>query len=157
MSDEDIEKCKSRIHNVIGGDCETEEPEAEFSIIHNSEEDKHNEIDKLLEDITPDTVRFRFSARVDLVTSKYVYELKCTSEISLEHRVQVVIYAWLYKVLGLPEREFRIFNIKTGELLTLNADFEDLNTIIRTVIKGKYIDSNKFSDDEFIDYIVNTP
>ena len=110
-----------------------------------------------MEDITPDTVRFRFSARVDLVTSKYVYELKCTSEISLEHRVQVVIYAWLYKVLGLPEREFRIFNIKTGELLTLNADFKDLNTIIRTVIKGKYIDTNKFSDDEFIDYIVNTP
>lgn len=157
LSDEDIEKCKSRIHTIIGSDCETEEPEAEFSIIHHSDEDKHNEIDKLLEDITPDTVRFRFSARVDLVTSKYVYELKCTSEISLEHRVQVVIYAWLYKVLGLPEREFRIFNIKTGELLTLNADFEDLNTIIRTVIKGKYIDTNKFSDDEFIDYIVNTP
>lgn len=150
LSDEDIEKCKLRIHEVISQDCESNKPNAEFCIIHNSEEEKHQAIDQILDDICPDNLRFRFTARVDLETDNYIYELKCTSELSLEHRVQVVIYAWLYKILGYPEKTFRIFNIKTGEMLTLDASIEDLSMIMRTVIKGKYTNTKRLDDDEFL-------
>ena len=90
LSDEDIEKCKLRIHEVISRDCQNNKPNAEFCIIHHSDEEKHQAIDLILDDICPDNLRFRFTARVDLETDNHIYELKCTSELSLEHRVQVV-------------------------------------------------------------------
>ena len=150
LGEEDIERCKERMHDILGPECETEEPDAEWSIINQSDENEHEGIDKVLDGIIPDTLRYRFSARVDLVTKDSVYELKCTSEISLEHRVQVVIYAWLYKILGYKEKVFKIFNIKTGEILTLSGKFEDYHKIVTTIIKGKSIENVRLDDDEFI-------
>ena len=37
--------------------------------------------------------KYRFTARVDMITQNTIWELKCTSQISIEHLLQVVIYA----------------------------------------------------------------
>ena len=48
------------------------------------------------------------------------------------------------------EKQFRIFNIRTKELLSLNATLEDLNTIMVALLKGKFQKKEMKSDEEFI-------
>jgi len=153
LGEDDVEMCKTRIHGVIGKDCTRTEPEAEYTIIHHSDEEAHENIDAALEGIIPENARFRFTARVDLVCEDIVYELKCTAELTLEHQIQVAIYAWIYRMIGRPERKFRLFNIKTGEILELNASMTDLTTIMAAVLSNKFMRITKKSDDEFLETI----
>jgi hypothetical protein len=120
-------------------------------------EEAHTRIDACLENYFKDT-RFRFSAIIDLETSGTVWELKCTSEISIDHKLQVVIYEWLWNMIY-PEnkKKFKLLNIKTGELLELNATEHELTKIVVALLKGKYDRLYVRSDEEFlqssIDYI----
>jgi len=41
-------------------------------------------------------------------------------------------------------------NIKTGEILRLDASLEELNVIMGKLLKGKYSKTRVLSDDEFI-------
>jgi hypothetical protein len=93
---------------------------------------------------------------VDLVSDDCVWELKCTSDISIDHRLQVVIYAWLWHLTGRPEREFRILNILTGEIVVLGNHFDDINTVVIELLKGKYDDLKIKSDEEFVESCVGS-
>jgi hypothetical protein len=124
----------------------------EESIITTNEE--HTNIDKLLTSYFPDTVKFRFTAVVDIVTDDTIWELKCTNDITFEHKIQVVVYAWLWRLTASDmttnknkeNMMFRILNIKTGEVWRLNATTEQL-TQIMVVLLQKLV---KF-DDNIID------
>lgn len=151
LSEDDIDICKDRINNYIDKECEEYEPEAEFTIIHHSDEDAHTNIDRALEECDLDHLLFRFTARADLVTKDSVWEMKCTSEISLDHKIQVVIYAWLWNIVYPEDKKtFKIFNIKTCELMTLNDDFENIDVIVKEVIRGKFIEPTYKDLDTFI-------
>ena len=153
ISESVIEKCKARLNTVI------DEPYicCEKTIIHHSMEEAHVKIDACLEKYFKD-MRFRFSAIIDLETSGTVWELKCTTDISIDHKLQIVIYEWLWNMIY-PENKkvFKLLNIKTGELLELNATDEDLTKIVVALLKGKYDRLYVKSDEEFlqssIDYI----
>ena len=154
-----IEECKSRLDNIIRPECSQESPKIEETIIRSIDDDAHVNIDAILLEHFDPNIRYRFTARVDLITDSTVWELKCTSKISLDHLLQVVIYAWLWenRVNGTYEKKnFRIFNIRTNELLSLNATSEDLNTIILALLKGKYNKQEKKSDEDFISDCHNT-
>ena len=66
--------------------------------------------------------------------------------------LQVAIYAWLWQMRQEEPcpKQFRIFNIRTKELLSLNGSLEDLNTIIVALLKGKFQKQETKSDEEFI-------
>jgi hypothetical protein len=157
-----IEECKSRLDNIIRPECSQESPKIEETIIRSIDDDAHVKIDTILLEHFDPNIRFRFTARVDLITDSTVWELKCTSKISLDHLLQVVIYAWLWenrvntKEGTYEKKKFRIFNIRTNELLSLNATLEDLNTIILALLKGKYNKQEKKSDEDFISDCHNT-
>jgi hypothetical protein len=154
-----IEECKSRLDNIIRPEYSQESPKIEETIIRSIDDDAHVNIDAILLEHFDPNIRYRFTARVDLITDSTVWELKCTSKISLDHLLQVVIYAWLWenRVNGTYEKKnFRIFNIRTNELLSLNATSEDLNTIILALLKGKYNKQEKKSDEDFISDCHNT-
>ena len=157
LSEDDIDVCKQRINILVDKECADEEPEAEFTIIHHSDEDAHTNIDRALEDCNLDHLQFRFTARVDLVTQDSVWEMKCTSEISLDHKIQVVIYAWLWHIVY-PDDEkiFKIFNIKNGELMILDNDFEKLDRVVKEVIRGKFIEHKQKSVEAFIQECVTS-
>ena len=150
LTDSMFDECKQRLENTIGKECNTK-PLIEHTIIRNSMETEHENIDNFLSQHFESHKKFRFTARVDLMTETTVWELKCTSKISIDHLLQVVIYAWIYR-LTKPDEEkvFKIFNIKTGELLCLNATMEDLHTIIVALLKGKYTEQKRKNDDEFV-------
>jgi len=150
LDEEVIENCKDRIQHHIGIECEEEEPQAEYSIIHSSDEEAHENIDMALSDCSLNNFQFRFSARVDLVSEKSVWELKCTNEISLDHKIQVIIYAWLWNILENPEKTFKILNIKTDELFILKNDMVLIDKVVKLVISSKFIKNDVRNNDEFI-------
>jgi hypothetical protein len=51
----------------------------------------------------------------------------------------------------LKPRESRILNIKTGEKWFLNASFEELTTIVVSLLKGKYNKHANKTDEEFLE------
>jgi hypothetical protein len=48
------------------------------------------------------------------------------------------------------KRRFKLFNIKTGELLELHVNMEKLNTIMELLLTSRYVKTTPKTDDEFI-------
>jgi hypothetical protein len=104
---------------------------------------------------------FSFSARIDLLTRKTLWELKCTSEITAEHMIQTTIYAWIMRIAHPSlSQKVKIFNIKTGHILRLDASNEELTTVVVAILKGKYEKQPPSSEADFLEEcqkIVNPP
>lgn len=163
LSDEMVEKCMNRLDDIIGKECAEEPPLVEHAIMERDMEAEMAVINALLSVYFPNhEKKFRFSARADLITKRCIWELKCTSTISIEHRLQVVLYDWLWRIVHTPDllkrrnpecvepREVRIVNIKTGEIFRLNACFDDLTTIVVELLRGRYETSVPKTNEEFL-------
>ena len=58
---------------------------------------------------------------------------------------------WSSKVLMNQSKKSKILNIKTGEILRLDATIEELNQIMIALLKGKYGKQDFISDVDFVD------
>jgi len=160
LSHEMVDRCISVIKKSIDHSLEKE---IEKQIIHHSQDLEHINLDSALFPYFGDESKFRFSARVDLLTESTLWELKCTSQLTMDHKMQLVIYAWLWRVLfesdnEVQRKQFRILNIRTGEMLQLESEMEDLTKIVTSLLRNKYEKPTKLTDTEFIqkcgEYIV---
>lgn len=147
-----LNQCIERLEKMI---VENNEyiPSFEKTLIHNSNESLHENIDRILKPHFTENILFRFSAIIDVFSENSIWELKFTNQISIEHKIQLVIYAWIYQSMNLPSRDFKLFNIKTGELYILNSNFDDLSTIVISILKGKYEKPLIKTDIEFRDSV----
>lgn len=151
-----INWCLERLNNVIGKECEGTRPGEstliEYPIVQFSMLEENRAINHVLRHhFQCENVSFRFSARTDLITVKTIWEIKCTSTVSLEHKLQTIIYAWIWKILHPDdERQTKILNIKTGEIWRLDASLEELTEIMVELLKGKYNETEINTDDEFV-------
>ena len=144
-----VEECKERLDNIIR--AEPSEIQSEYMFIHNSMEEQHAKIDQTLSAHFPENMRFRFTAIVDLATESCVWELKCTGDISIDHKLQVIIYAWLWHMCDLPSKTFKILNIITGEVFVLSYEnIDELSEVVLPLLKGKHEDLIARTDDEFL-------
>jgi len=151
ISEDTMDKCRELLKNTIGKESEETKPTMESTIIHSSDDKAHLKIDEFLSQHFPIWEKFRFTARVDLITEVTVWELKCTTKISIDHLLQVVIYAWLWNMTHPDVKKyFKILNIKTGEIQVLDATMEELNFIILAILRGKFAKQIPLTDDEFI-------
>jgi hypothetical protein len=158
LTDEMMNQCKKRLDKFVGSECETAKPLIEKTLIHQSQEVDHEKIDQFLDDYFEYNVKFRFTARLDIVTTKTVWEIKCVREITMDHQLQVVIYAWLYEMCAGPRKDdsdhvphdFKIFNIRTGEIQKLTVDRENLDFIVVSLLQGKYERAEKINDEKFV-------
>tara|TARA_Y100000816_G_scaffold291476_1_gene282952 strand:+ start:10044 stop:12221 length:2178 start_codon:yes stop_codon:yes gene_type:complete len=148
ISEDIIEKCIYRMDNIIENN-EDKPPEFEKEIIHNSLEVLHKNIDIELKEHFPNTT-FRFSAIVDVLTDECIWELKCTNVITIEHKIQLIIYAWLWEMMDKPKKYFKLLNIKTGEIYELKYQKEELTKIIVSILKGKYSKQINKNDKDFL-------
>jgi hypothetical protein len=83
----------------------------------------------------------RFNARVDAMTEDTVWEFKCVDALEIEHLLQVVIYAWIWRLVCEPvrgPRVFKIMNIRTAEVRILNYDADEIGEIMGLILKSKY-------------------
>lgn len=154
LDDDIVSQCKERMDIVIGSDCKKLCPEIEKTVIHHKMEFEHTNIDKILEKSYGIKEKFRFSARVDLITDNTVWELKCVSSLTTEHLLQTIIYAFICRNLhgdsSMKDKNVKIFNIKTGELLRVNATDDELTEIIVEILKGKYTETKSVCDTDFV-------
>jgi hypothetical protein len=150
ITDEVLERSRNRLENTIGQECKDHKPLIEKTIIHSSQELEHEVIDNYLEKYFEEGVQFRFTARTDLITAKTVWEIKCVKELTMDHQLQVVIYAWLYRMLGYPRKTFKLFNIRTNEVQELNATREEIDFVMISLLQGKYQKMERKSDKDFL-------
>jgi hypothetical protein len=151
LSENIVNQCNTLLDDIIGNECQTEKPRVEETIIHQSDNLKHFEIDAFLKPYFEPNETFRFTARVDLITSLTLWEIKCTSQISLDHKLQTIIYAWLWRMLYPDDsRDIKILNIKTGEIIKIEATNDELNQIMLLLLKGKFQKPIIKTDEEFL-------
>jgi hypothetical protein len=150
LSDSMIQECFQRLELIIGEECRIGEWEAEKTILYSSAHEDHVEIDHCLSSHLGDEYLYRFTARTDLITASAIWEWKCTSKLTTEHKIQLVIYYWLWKMVYKTPKKCYLFNIKTGELLELKAEIEEMTEIVVEIIRGKYTQSEKKTEMEFI-------
>lgn len=154
LSESTLNWCLERLNNVIGKECAENgrNPLIEYPIVQFSMVEETRRINAVLRPyFQGENVVFRFSARTDLITWKTIWELKCTSMVSLEHKLQTIIYAWIWKILNPgEERQTKILNIKTGEIWRLDASLEELTGIVAELLKGKYNETEINTDENFV-------
>lgn len=143
-----ITQCLLRLESYIDT-SDKDSMKFEYNFINYNSEELHKKVDEHLKQYFPNK-EFRFSAILDVVNNETIYELKCTNSITIEHKVQLVFYAFLWKLCELPDKEFILFNIKTGERFELKGTFEQINFIIVTLLKGKYDEREKKNEDDFL-------
>ena len=157
-----ISICFDRMNSILSKECvnaETNEFTAniEKTFIQPQHEELYDVIDRILLEYFPKEL-FRFTARIDLETDSTVWEIKCTTDITAEHFLQVVVYAWLWRCAvnkgegegNGEEKDFKILNIKSGEIYKLNASLDQLTTIMVAILKGKYGEPEEKEDIDFI-------
>ena len=154
-----VATCQTLLKNVMKDECtlNSDGVWTEELIISPSMEEEHAQMDEELNPLFVGTdlenVRFRFSAIVDLITPITVWEIKCTSTITIDHQLQLVIYAWLWGFTERPTREFKLLNIKTGERWVLQATRGELQEIVVALLKGKYAKLTELTDEEFLELL----
>lgn len=99
------------------------------------------------------------TSRLDAIDSTNIWEFKCVDYLNLDHKLQLIIYYWIYskcfmqKIYG--KKNFILLNIKSGEMLKLKPDHYLIENIIELILQDKYGEKKKLDDDEFINLIVN--
>lgn len=146
-----LSQCKHRLLSVLEEEIMMEKPEIEKTIIQYDDDLSHALIQQCLSPYFSGKEVFQFTARIDLMTHSTLWELKCTSEITAEHMIQTVIYAWIMRTID-PKfsRTVKIFNIRTGQILRLDAEKSTLDKIVVSLLKGKYVKQEPISDDMFV-------
>ena len=96
----------------------------------------------------------KFLGRLDAIDNTTVWELKCVNDLMLEHKLQLVIYAWMWRMYrqdtdGL--RIFKLMNIRTGEILKLNTSSYLIDDIVCALLTDKYGKVVTSSDTVFIE------
>jgi len=147
-----MERYKSVIYDEM---CEGSLFEAEKYIISPSMVGEQEQLNRVLSPYFMN-IQFEFSGILDLMTKKSVFEFKCTGSLTLEHKIQLIFYAWVYNVIHKEPREFKLYNVKTNELLVMDFEFDDLTYIMVALLKGKYEEPERKTDEEFIEECVKT-
>lgn len=157
LCEKTINKCKLFMDHYIVPKCSENVPSArtmcqEKTIIFSSSEDDHLEIDDILSKYFPSDV-FRFTARIDIETEDTVWEIKCTTLLSVDHFLQVIIYSWLWRAIYPKDtKKFKILNIKTAQVFELNASMEELTQIMVLLLENKFFEKNNaIADAEFVE------
>lgn len=81
-----------------------------------------------------------------------IYELKCTENLTITNKLQLVVYAYMWKKLYPDDnKRFYLFNIRTSEILELDANRDEIDKIMEILIKNKIEKYETISDEEFIE------
>lgn len=153
ITDELKQKCMDRLNEHLGHEFkEGSNVEVEKQLIHYSNDNEQDILDNILVKYFHNEKKFKFSARLDMITKNNIWELKCTSKITQEHQLQVVVYAWLWSMLHKDSpRNIYILNIRTGEKQVLRSSVKNLTRIVVSLLRNKYEEVKELNNEEFIE------
>ena len=93
------------------------------------------------------------NGRLDAYNDDTVWEIKCVDNLQLEHYLQLVVYAWLWRQAFLEtkgNRNFKLLNIRTGQVDNLDTTSIYIDEIIKILVENKFGTVSKIDDDAFI-------
>jgi hypothetical protein len=100
------------------------------------------------------------SGRIDAYDNNAVYEFKCVNELTIEHFLQLVVYAWLWKQPQQEQkslfeqygsRKFLLINIRTDEIHELDPNSTYIDDIVDLLITHKFMKNDtNISDADFL-------
>jgi hypothetical protein len=97
----------------------------------------------------------QLSGRIDAFQGDYLYEIKCVDALTLEHFLQLVVYAWMDMESSTGDAgttTYTLLNLKTGEVHRLDtANVAKINDIILILFKNKFGESKRLTNREFLD------
>ena len=82
-----------------------------------------------------------------------VWEFKCVDHITIEHLLQVIVYAWLWEKCMIETFgfvDFKIMNIRTSEIRMLRLDWHLIYMAVDLLLHNKFDTIEDSSDSEFI-------
>ena len=102
--------------------------------------------------VSPVHGRIDMIGRIDICDTEIVWEVKCVENLTLDHELQLAVYAWMWKqVYGEANpRRFKLINIRSGEIRELNTDKINLDEIMRILFDNKYSAKKTACDSEFL-------
>lgn len=134
LDDHCIERTHNRLDELFGEDVQLDfEVGAEHSFTH-------------------DNGKIKIRGAFDVMTKDTIYELKCTDSLDITHKIQVVLYAWLYIHGNFDPRKFILFNMKTNESYELNMEMTDeIHEIVSILVNSKLMTREITTDEEFLE------
>jgi hypothetical protein len=93
------------------------------------------------------------TGRMDVLSDDVILELKCVDALTLEHKMQLVVYAWMWREECLAirgSRAFKLVNMRTGEVLRLKAGSHLIDETMRILMDNKYTKLPEVSDAAFV-------
>ena len=90
---------------------------------------------------------------VDAYDLTSLWEFKCVKELTLEHRLQLLFYALMVKVLPLPEMvewdeiNFCLLNVRTGQQFKLKNDYGAIEKIALRIIDHRTVTMTPSAED----------
>jgi superfamily I DNA/RNA helicase len=91
--------------------------------------------------------------RADCIDSESLFEFKCVSTLQIEHQLQLICYAWLWKkTIGVEQqmKRFILLNIRTGESKEMFYKDYEVETIMSILFDNKFLEKMTQTDEEFI-------
>jgi len=91
--------------------------------------------------------------RADCIDSESLFEFKCVSSLQIEHQLQLICYAWLWKkTVGVEQqmKRFILLNIRTGESKEMFYKDYEIESIMSILFDNKFSEKITQTDEEFI-------
>ena len=100
-------------------------------------------------------ISLKMNGRIDAVSHLYFIEFKCVHELTIEHFLQVIIYAWMVNhsnddFIHEKDKEFILLNIRDGQCYQLRKDWYTIDLIMNRIIQNKYKPTETMNRNEFI-------
>ena len=95
----------------------------------------------------------KFSGFLDTSDDTTILELKCTDSLSLEHMLQLTLYAWMWEKVhaDLGARIFKLVNVRTGQVLVLKPNESLMKSVVQILLENRFVRSVEVSDEEFVE------
>ena len=105
----------------------------------------------------------QIKGRLDAINDDTVWEFKCVDNLTIEHKLQLIVYYWMWKQakfnLKYGKKEFSLINIKSGQILKLNLKYELCDYIIEQIMQilfdEKFSKKTILNEYEFINMCKN--
>lgn len=91
--------------------------------------------------------------RADCIDSESLFEFKCVTSLQIEHQLQLICYAWLWKkTIGIEQqiKRFILLNIRTGESKEMFYKDYEVESIMSILFDNKFSEKISQTDEEFI-------
>lgn len=93
--------------------------------------------------------------RLDAITLDSVWEFKCVDNLTIEHKLQLVVYYWMWVKSNMASKyghkKFYLSNIKSGQYLQMNTEKNYIiEQIVNILFDEKYLKKKELNDFEFI-------